>query len=48
VDIQLIIARRADELTRARGRDGRGKTDLDCWLAAEREVLGRVAEPVSV
>lgn len=36
-DIQLRVARRADELARA--RRAHTSLDLDCWLIAETEVL---------
>lgn len=36
--LQLEVARKADELARARG--GSGGLNLECWLIAEAEVLG--------
>ncbi len=42
VELQLRIARRADELTVLQRGDAR--SDLDRWLEAEREVFG-VAPP---
>ena len=44
LQVQLLIARRADQLARSRATQSDGNTDLNCWLEAEREVLGR-AEP---
>jgi hypothetical protein len=45
VDIQLQIARKADELA---ARPGMGTSfDLHCWLLAEREILGAsAADPI--
>jgi hypothetical protein len=38
VDVQLQVARRADELA---ARPGMGTSlNLHCWLLAEREILG--------
>ena len=45
--LQLQIARRADELARAKVGRCEEKSDLDCWLQAEREILGQVTEPAS-
>ena len=42
--LQLEIARRADQLARTRGAQFTGKTDLSCWLEAEREVLSSTRE----
>jgi hypothetical protein len=42
VQLHVEIARRADQLAqRQRGPRSR-EIDLQCWLEAEREVLGRV------
>lgn len=38
--LELQIARRADELARARPGTRNENTDWECWLEAEREVLG--------
>jgi len=37
-DLELRVARRADEL--ARTRPGGDPLNVSCWLAAEREILG--------
>lgn len=38
-ELQLRIARRADDL--ARSRTVRSSLNLECWLLAEQEFLGR-------
>lgn len=40
---QLEIARRADELMQSRSSARQGGDDWNCWMEAEREVLGRVS-----
>jgi hypothetical protein len=45
--LQLQIARRADELARANVGRLKESNDLDCWLQAEREIIGRMAEPAA-
>ena len=42
-EIELRVARRADEL--ARERETHTPLDLDCWLLAEAEILRTLAEP---
>lgn len=39
-ELELRVARRADELVRARAGDD--PLNISCWLAAEREVLGAI------
>jgi hypothetical protein len=46
-NLELTIARRADELVRTHGRQG--GLNLDCWCLAEREILGtRNMDPAPV
>jgi hypothetical protein len=44
-DDLVQIARRADELAQKRASQGDAANDWECWVAAEREVLGRRDEP---
>jgi hypothetical protein len=45
LQLQLQIARRADELAQTRAHRQSGQTDRDFWLEAENEVLNPGAEP---
>ena len=45
LQLQLEIARRADELAQSRAGDGSESDDRNCWIKAEKEVLSRIAEP---
>ena len=45
LQLQLEIARRADELAQSRAGDGSERDDRNCWIKAEKEVLSRIAEP---
>lgn len=38
--LQLQVAQRADELAHARGASVAPSDDYECWLQAERDVLG--------
>lgn len=38
-NLELAIARRADELARTHG--GKGGLNLHCWCLAEREIFGK-------
>lgn len=44
LDLQLKIARRADELAHSRTGDDHQAMDWKCWFDAEREVLGHTSE----
>ena len=48
LQLQLEIARRADELAQSRAGNGSGSDDRNCWLEAEKEVLSRIADPALV
>lgn len=41
VQLNLLIAQRADELARERHGPHDRDADLQCWLEAEREILDR-------
>ena len=45
LQLQLEIARRADELAQSRAGNRSRKSDRNCWIEAEKEVLSRIAEP---
>ena len=45
LQLQLEIARRADELAQSRAAHGSEDDDRHCWINAEKEVLSRIAEP---
>lgn len=44
LQLQLEIARRADELAQSRASNDGGNDDRNCWLEAEKEVLSRIAD----
>lgn len=44
VQLQLQIAQRADQLAYGRGASRQPSDDFECWLQAEREVLGSADE----
>lgn len=46
LQLEIEIARRADELAMSRGTARDHAADWDCWLEAEREVLHAVHEAV--
>ncbi|PTX90785.1 hypothetical protein [Opitutus sp. ER46] len=43
LEIEILVARRADELARARQALGLPPDDLRCWFEAEDEVLAGAA-----
>lgn len=44
LQLQLLIAQRADELARSRRFERSPDRDWQCWLDAEREVMARRLE----